>query len=65
MVDERIKKLCHTLVNYSCGVKKGDKVLIDVSGCDDALTEQLVKEVYAAGGYPYYDTPHTLSLIHI
>lgn len=59
MVDERIKKLCHTLVNYSCGVKKRDKVLIDVSGCDDALTEQLVKEVYAAGGYPYYDTPHT------
>ncbi len=58
MVDDRIKKLCHTLVNYSCGVKKGDKVLIDVSGCDDALTEELIKEVYAAGGLPYFDTPH-------
>ncbi len=58
MVDERIKQLCHTLVNYSCGVKKGDKVLIDVSGCDDALAEELVKEVYAAGALPYFETPH-------
>lgn len=58
MVDERIKKLCHTLVNYSCKVKKGDKVLIDISGCDDALTQELIKEVYAAGGLPYVDTPH-------
>ncbi|MEG0257583.1 MAG: aminopeptidase [Christensenella sp.] len=58
MVDERIKQLCNTLVNYSCGVKRGDKVLIDVSGCDDALVEQLIKEVYAAGGLPYCDTPH-------
>jgi len=54
MIDERLKKLCHTLVNYSCGVKKGDKVLIDVSGIDDSLVQELIKEVYAAGGAPYY-----------
>ena len=64
MVDERIKKLSHTLVNYSCGVKKGDKVLIDVSGCPDALTEELIREVYAAGGLPYFDTPHNACLLY-
>ncbi len=58
MVDERIKKLCNSLVNYSCNVQTGDKVLIDVLGCDDALTQQLIKEVYAAGGLPYVSTPH-------
>ncbi|MDL2237498.1 aminopeptidase [Christensenellaceae bacterium OttesenSCG-928-K19] len=58
MVDERVKKLCHTLVNYSCRVKKGDNVLIDVTGCDDALVQQLIKETYAAGGNPYTTMPH-------
>ncbi len=58
MVDERVKKLCNTLVHYSCKVKKGDNVLIDVTGCDDALTRQIIKEVYAAGGSPYVTTPH-------
>ncbi len=56
MVDERIKKLCNTLVNYSCNVKKGDKVLIDVLGCPNTLAQQLIKEVYAVGGLPYYNT---------
>jgi len=59
MVDERVIKLCDTLVNYSCGVKPGDKVLIDVTGCDDSLTQQLIKEVYAAKGVPYFTTPHS------
>ncbi len=58
MVDERIKKLCGTLVNYSCEVKKGEKVLIDVTGCGDSLTQELIKAVYAAGGLPYFTTPH-------
>jgi aminopeptidase len=53
MVDDRIKQLCNTLVQYSCHVQPGDKVLIDVSGCDDSLTQQLIEEVYAAGGLPY------------
>ncbi len=60
MVDDRIKKLCHTLVNYSCNVQKGEKVLLDIVGCDDALTEQLIKEVYAAEGVPYYSMQHNL-----
>lgn len=58
MVDERVKKLSEILVNYSCGVKPGDKVLIDVTGCDDSLTTELIKEVYRAGGVPFFTTPH-------
>lgn len=59
MIDERAKKLCHTLVNYSCSVKKGEKVLIDTTGIDDSMTRQLIKEVYAAGGLPYFTTPNS------
>ncbi len=56
MVDERIKKLAYNLVNYSCRVKQGEKVLIDTSCTDDMVVEELVKAVYAAGGLPYLDT---------
>lgn len=53
-MDERIKKLAHNLVNYSTKVGKKDKVLISASGDDPKdLVKALVKEVYAAGGYPY------------
>lgn len=53
LIDDRIKKLAKGLVSYSCDVQKGDNVLIEASGCDYQLVAQLVKEVYAHGGYPY------------
>ena len=55
MVDSRIKKLAHNLVNYSCAVKKNEKVLIDTSCVDDMFVECLVEAVYEAGGLPYVD----------
>lgn len=55
MVDERIKKLAHNLVNYSCRVGSGEKVLIDTSCTDDMIVEELIKAVYDAGGMPYVD----------
>ena len=52
MADIRIDKLAELLVNYSVGVRKGDKVVIEGS----LLAEPLVKAVYAkvlqAGGNP-------------
>lgn len=49
-MDERIKKLAYNLVNYSCRVKKGEKVLISCSGIHPMpLVKQLIKEVYAVG----------------
>ncbi|MGI6007014.1 MAG: aminopeptidase [Ruminococcus sp.] len=53
-MDSRIKKLASSLVNYSCGVKKGDKVYIHYIGKDTKdLARQLVKEVYRAEGIPF------------
>ena len=54
--DARQKTLADNLVNYSCGVKSGDKVWIDVSGADAEFTSLLVKAVYAAGGMPFVFT---------
>ena len=51
--DNRQKVLADNLVNYSCAVKKGDKVWIDVSGAGAEFTSLLVQAVYAAGGMPF------------
>ncbi|MDF2822026.1 MAG: hypothetical protein K0R15_2474 [Clostridiales bacterium] len=53
-MDERIKVLAKNLVNYSCAVKPGEKVLINgVGSAVMDLVRQLVKEVYIAGGLPF------------
>ena len=50
-MDPRIKKLADLLVDYSCDVQKGEKVLIDYEGdCCKDLVRQIVKNVYAKGG---------------
>jgi len=53
-MDQRIEILAKNLVTYSCRVQKGEKVLIESIGEDSKnLVKALVKEVYAAGGYPF------------
>ena len=53
-MDPRIKELAHNLINYSCTVQPGEKVMIHVFGTSAyGLAQALVKETYAAGGYPY------------
>ena len=55
-MDCRIKKLSDVLVNYSCKVQKGEKVLISYEGdCCKTLIKQLIKDIYSLGGYPYYN----------
>lgn len=55
-MDPRIKTLAKNLVNYSCSIQKGEKVLIALSGIEGKdLVKQLVKEVYAVGGYPFVE----------
>ena len=55
-MDDRVKKLSDVLVNYSCNVQNGDKVLISYEGdlCKP-LIKQLIRDVYARGGTPYYE----------
>ncbi|KPC74570.1 aminopeptidase [Thermoactinomyces vulgaris] len=53
MRDSRISKLAKILVEHSCKVQKGERVLIDVFGKERELARELIAAVYDAGGYPY------------
>ncbi|MFC7441277.1 aminopeptidase [Laceyella putida] len=53
MRDARIVKLAKILVEHSCKVQKGERVLIDVFGKERELARALITAVYDAGGYPY------------
>lgn len=55
MKDIRIEKLAKGLINYSCSLKKGEKVLIEAKGIDYMLVNALVKEAYAVGAYPFVE----------
>ncbi|MCI8964986.1 MAG: aminopeptidase [Clostridia bacterium] len=54
MVDERIKKLAHGLVNYSVKLKENEKILISINGLDGLdLGREIIKEVYKVKGKPF------------
>ena len=55
MQDIRIEKLAYGLVNHSCRLKKGEKVLIEAKGIDYMLVNALIKEVYKVGAYPFVE----------
>ncbi len=55
MTDERINKLAYGLINYSCKLKKGEKVLIEAKGIDYMLVNALVKEAFKVGAYPFVE----------
>lgn len=55
MKDPRIEKLAKTIVNYSCKLKKGEKVLIKSYGVGDErnLVAAIINEVYKAEASPF------------
>lgn len=52
MADPRIEKLASLLINYSCGVQPGEKILIEAIDVPHAFTKALVYAATAAGGQP-------------
>lgn len=53
-MDIRINELAKNLVNYSCSLKAGEKVLIESNGTEGlSLVKQIIKEVYKIGGIPF------------
>jgi len=52
MLDPRITKLAETLVNYSCGLRKGEKILIETFDIPEEMVIELVREVTKVGGIP-------------
>ena len=66
MQDQRINQLAKNLINYSCALKKGEKVLIEAKGIDYMLVNALIKEAYKVGAYPFvalYDNRVTRELL--
>ena len=55
MKDVRIQTLAKNLINYSCALKKGEKVLIEAKGIDYMLVTALVEEAYKVGAYPFVE----------
>jgi aminopeptidase len=54
-MDCRINTLAKKLVDYSCKVKKGEKVLIEGYGTRTTpLIEKLIERIYEKGAYPFY-----------
>lgn len=53
MKDSRVEKLAQTLINYSCALKPGEKVLIENIGNELPLSRALIREAYKAGAIPY------------
>jgi aminopeptidase len=52
MTDPRIEKLANLLINYSCGLKAGEKILIEAIDVPHTFTKSLVRAASAAGGHP-------------
>ena len=66
MQDPRINLLAKNLINYSCKLKAGEKVLIEAKGIDYMLVTALVREAYKVGAYPFvemYDNRVTRELL--
>ncbi len=54
--DLRLRKLADTIVNYSCRLKKGEKILISINGYEaEPLLKLIIKEVYKVGGIPFVE----------
>lgn len=53
MTDPRNITLAGNLINYSCEIKEGEKILIESNGVETPLVKELIKETYKAKGIPF------------
>jgi aminopeptidase len=53
MKDPRLDILAKSIINYSVGLKKGEKVLIEDMGNEVPLTKELIRQAYNTGGLPF------------
>lgn len=55
-VDPRVSQLADVLVNYSCAVKKGEKLLIEVTGFEPlGLVDEVVRLATRKGAFVFYE----------
>ncbi|KEO83042.1 aminopeptidase [Tumebacillus flagellatus] len=53
MADPRIEQLATNLIEYSCSLQPGEKILIEAYDGEIELTNALVRKAYAVGGLPF------------
>jgi aminopeptidase len=53
MLDPRMEKLADVLVNYSCKVQHGERILIDFGDIPDDMITSIIRKVIEAGGVPF------------
>ncbi|MGI6361589.1 MAG: aminopeptidase [Bacillota bacterium] len=51
--ENRFATLAKNLVSYSCELKPGDNVLLDLPAGEEAFGQELIKAVYQAGALPF------------
>ena len=59
MTDPRYPKLAKLLVNYSCALKKGERILLEMIDVPDEFTVAMIRAVRAAGATPFVEVRHT------
>ncbi len=59
MTDPRYSKLAKLLANYSCALKKGERILLDMIDVPDEFTVEMIRAVRAAGATPFVEVRHT------
>lgn len=52
MIDIRLQRMAHVLVNYSLGVKKGDRLAINAEPPAIPLVREVIREALRAGAFP-------------
>ena len=53
LTDSRFTKLAQGLINYSCALKKGERVLIDAFDIPDGMVIELIRAAKARGAHAY------------
>jgi aminopeptidase len=59
MTDPRYARLSNLLVKYSIGLKKNERILLDMIDVPDEFTIELMRAVRRAGAIPLVETRHT------
>jgi len=59
MTDPRIEALARQLINHSTALRKGEKVLIDLQDCPDAIGVALIREARRKQALPFLRLQHT------
>ncbi len=51
-MDIRLQRMADVLINYSLGLKKGDRLAINTGPVATPLIREIVRAAVRAGGYP-------------